>query len=75
MTTRSLPIFARPLPQTYHHAGTCKMGPESDPLAVVDASIMPAIVGGNTNAPAIMIAEKAASSIRAEYNNCVESSH
>jgi choline dehydrogenase-like flavoprotein len=65
----------------YHLVGSCKMG--NDPLAVVDdrlrvhgitnlriadASIMPRVIGGNTNAPTMVIGEKAARMVLADWN-------
>ncbi|BCX69556.1 choline dehydrogenase [Pseudomonas izuensis] len=76
----ALDAWARQVTETgYHASGTCKMGPVGDAeavvdpqlrvhgldgLRVVDASIMPLIVSGNTNAPTVMIAEKASDMIR-----------
>lgn len=63
----------RELHTLYHPASTCAIGPVVDSdlrvhgvqgLRVVDASVMPTVVRGNTNAPTIMIAEKAADLIR-----------
>jgi len=75
-----LDAYIRKVAATAHHPlGTCKMGIDADPMAVVDselrvrgvkhlrvvdASVMPDLVGGNINGPVIMVAEKAADLIR-----------
>jgi choline dehydrogenase len=65
----------------FHPVGTCRMGRENDPAAVVDqrlrvrgierlrvidASIMPTITSGNTNTPTVMIAERGSALLRDE---------
>ena len=65
----------------FHPSGTCKMGPDGDPMAVtnprlqvrgvaglrvVDCSVMPTLVSGNTNWPVVMMAEKAVDWIQAD---------
>ena len=77
-TDAEIDEFLRRNCETAHHpAGTCRMGPDDaavvdselrvrgiESLRVVDCSVMPNVVGSNTNAPTIMIAEKASDMIR-----------
>ena len=79
-----LDTYIRSVPATAHHpCGTCRMGSDEDSvvdgelklrgvaaLRVVDASVMPDLVGGNINAAVIMIAEKAADLIAGRTTSC-----
>ncbi|KAL1470896.1 hypothetical protein MTO96_040214 [Rhipicephalus appendiculatus] len=83
LSDENLACMARSFTNTiYHPVGTAKMGPVWDPttvvdpklrvkgvqrLRVIDASIMPTIVSGNTNAPSIMIGEKGADIVKAAW--------
>lgn len=81
----ALRAFVRQTAKTvFHPCGTARMGPETDPMAVVDNqlrvrgvsglrvgdnSIMPTLVSGNTNAPAMMIGERCARFVRGTHSN------
>jgi choline dehydrogenase len=79
-TTDDVRQYVRETAITYHHqVGTCRMGNDAasvvDPrlrvhgihgLRVADASIMPSVTTGNTNAPSIMIGERAAAFVLAD---------
>ena len=73
-------ILRQRVDTVYHPVGSCKMGVDDmavvnpqlqvygiQNLRVVDASIMPNVINGNTNAPVVMIAEKAVDLIRQYY--------
>ncbi|WP_448482781.1 GMC family oxidoreductase [Pseudoxanthomonas mexicana] len=78
LTDAELVAFIRAKAETvYHPVGTCRIGDDEDAvvdpqlrvrgldrLRVIDASVMPSLIGGNTNAPTIMIAERASDLIR-----------
>jgi choline dehydrogenase len=78
VTTRSAleAVVRRKAETIYHPSGSCRMGRDenavldaslrvrgTERLRVIDASVMPRLIGGNTNAPTIMIAEKAAAEL------------
>ncbi len=81
-TDKELAVAAGKVGTTiFHPVGTCRMGTDNDPAAVVDsrlrvigveglrvvdASVMPTITSGNTNSPTLMIAERASEMIRAD---------
>lgn len=83
-TEDDLMAFARNNGATiFHPSGTCSMGPKEEDvldarlrvrgvtgLRVVDCSAMPTLVSGNTNAPAVMMAEKAVDMIRQDLERC-----
>ncbi|KAG0042018.1 hypothetical protein BGZ83_000999 [Gryganskiella cystojenkinii] len=84
---KALHAFARRCVETYYHpVSTCRMGPKTDPLAVVDsrlnvygidrlrvidASVMPKLPAAHTCAPTVMIAERASDFIKEDYQDPV----